>query len=1179
MKRMIPNKISILILIFLFKFMSSTSQKISIPIEAQYMKIFELQNGNFLVCTEKGIYFNQKATQDFKNITVIENANFTDFKFIAAAQFKEEAQYVVILYKNMIYIFSKEGAYITKKEINLSTSGEYYSLILYKIEKNNNINNYLFFIGYLEYNGGSNFKIAEYYFSTTQINLVAMNNLKISNYSHYLTTHKGFSCEIMNLNNNENVLTCFFAVDDKLVISSFDLNNFTSIDNKFYESPEDLQPIYIHSGISEDKSCAIICYLKEWKYNTCDKYKINDNSLKKIIENNIECNSFNPLNSFLYTSFAKNNFISGSAGYNKDYHLIIFDSDFDVQNVINITDYICEMLSFSVFKSIADNNKYSMAVSCGSTGNYYYSNLPEGIKYEKPTHFSNDEGSDKVTTIITEDTPTKTSIITQNNDDQPNSDEITALITQHNDDQTNSAEITSLITQHNDDQTNSDEITALITQHNDDQTNSDEITALITPNNDGQPNSVEITAVITTNNDNQPNSDEIAALITQNNDEEFNNGISNIPSTEIIKNESCSIEYLYQNIETKECLKSCTTTEILEHICKLNFVTNDNINNFTENIRNLIKEENITSDTNIIIEGSNTIYQIISSEKMKENENTNLSIIDLGDCEKKLKSEYILDYLLIMKIDTKIDSNTAAILNYEIYAPYTKEKLNLSICSNIKISTYSSYYPSEESMDKIKQLKEYGYDLYNIEDPFYQDICATFTSENGTDMLLSDRKSDFYENVSLCENDCVYKGYYMDRNRVKCECNIKQEIIVEENSNNDDNLFQYLLSGNSFSNLKVLKCFSLVFSKEGIKNNKGSIIFICINFSMIILSIIYGINQEKFISRAFKEVNEKYKDNINKKGGIINTINNIEINSKNFPPFPPKKKRRKKIKSNKNIVVFNNINNNQISNSQSYFKIINQNKIINEKNKERYLTENNIKKKEIKYELYNFTNEELNALPYDLACKYDKRTYFQYYISLLKQKHLIFFTFFNFNDYNIFILKLSLFLSSFALYFAVNAVFFTDETMHNIYKGDSGIISQISNIFYSTIISCIINIIIKKLGLSNDSIVKIKQNPDIMQGLKQSNILLKKLKIKFGIFFILNFLLISFFWYFITAFCAVYKNTQNILIENTFASFALSLVYPLGINLIPGILRIYSLKKPNKGSKYFYFMSRLIALI
>ena len=135
--------------------------------------------------------------------------------------------------------------------------------------------------------------------------------------------------------------------------------------------------------------------------------------------------------------------------------------------------------------------------------------------------------------------------------------------------------------------------------------------------------------------------------------------------------------------------------------------------------------------------------------------------------------------------------------------------------------------------------------------------------------------------------------------------------------------------------------------------------------------------------------------------------------------------------------------------------------------------------------IYNFTNEELNALQYDLACLYDKRTYFHYYISLLRQKHLIIFTFCNNRDYNIFLLKFSLFLSSFSLYFAVNALFFNDNTMHTIYeqKGNTGISSQISNIFYSTIISCFINIIIKKLGLSNDDMVRIKQIPNNKEGL------------------------------------------------------------------------------------------------
>ena len=110
----------------------------------------------------------------------------------------------------------------------------------------------------------------------------------------------------------------------------------------------------------------------------------------------------------------------------------------------------------------------------------------------------------------------------------------------------------------------------------------------------------------------------------------------------------------------------------------------------------------------------------------------------------------------------------------------------------MKIYTYNNYYPSEESLSKVQQLSQFGYDLYDINNDFYQDICTSFTSENGTDILLSDRKSDFYENVSLCENGCEYKGYDLNKKRVKCECSVKEEIKVEENKNNNniiENLF------------------------------------------------------------------------------------------------------------------------------------------------------------------------------------------------------------------------------------------------------------------------------------------------------------------------------------------------------------------------------------------------------
>ena len=52
-------------------------------------------------------------------------------------------------------------------------------------------------------------------------------------------------------------------------------------------------------------------------------------------------------------------------------------------------------------------------------------------------------------------------------------------------------------------------------------------------------------------------------------------------------------------------------------------------------------------------------------------------------------------------------------------------------------------------------------------------------------------------------------------------------------------------------------------------------------------------------------------------------------------------------------------------------------------------------------------------MSYKEAIENDKRNYLQYYVSLIKTRHLIFFTFCSGKDYNIELLKISLFLSKF----------------------------------------------------------------------------------------------------------------------------------------------------------------------
>ena len=69
------------------------------------------------------------------------------------------------------------------------------------------------------------------------------------------------------------------------------------------------------------------------------------------------------------------------------------------------------------------------------------------------------------------------------------------------------------------------------------------------------------------------------------------------------------------------------------------------------------------------------------------------------------------------------------------------------------------------------------------------------------------------------------------------------------------------------------------------------------------------------------------------------------------------------------------------------------------------------------------------------------------------------------------------------------------------------------------------------------------------------------------------------FWYYLACFCAVYVNTQYYLIKDTAISFCLSLLYPFGLNLLPGFFRIPALKAKKKNKETLYKISLLIALI
>ena len=294
---------------------------------------------------------------------------------------------------------------------------------------------------------------------------------------------------------------------------------------------------------------------------------------------------------------------------------------------------------------------------------------------------------------------------------------------------------------------------------------------------------------------------------------------------------------------------------------------------------------------------------------------------------------------------------------------------------------------------------------------------------------------------------------------------------------------------------------------------------------------------------------------------LSNTFN-VKIQKAN-PPI----KRNNKIK---------NINNNNI------LTIRINNEVKETQNTNRYMLNYKTKEEIIKSlkKIMEYNDKEMNEFTYERALKFDKRNYIQYYFSLLKTKYILIFTFYTSNDYNSKIVKIDLFFVGFVSNYAINALFFNDDTMHKIYEdyGKFNILFQLPQIIYSYLISSAFDFLLNLLALSEDDIIEFKKNRTKAKLYKKGQSLKNKLNIKFSLYFIISIIILLLFWYYLSIFCAVYRNTQYHLIKDTMISFGLSLLTPLGLYLLPGLFRIPSLSNKKSKNNYLFKFSQILQI-
>ena len=211
-------------------------------------------------------------------------------------------------------------------------------------------------------------------------------------------------------------------------------------------------------------------------------------------------------------------------------------------------------------------------------------------------------------------------------------------------------------------------------------------------------------------------------------------------------------------------------------------------------------------------------------------------------------------------------------------------------------------------------------------------------------------------------------------------------------------------------NIDIIICYKSLLKLKGLIYNIGSYTIFALFFFSIICSIV-------FCAKGYNSFIKNIKSLIKKKLSL------------------KKRTKEKKFKSNKNKMKNksrfspnhfpdnNNINNNNILTINNVNINVNMKKTNSKKKKNKKIIERKP----------TFNDYELNSFEYDEALKYDNRSFFEYYKSLIKTKQIIIFTFFVKSDYNSSQIKIILFLLSFSFFYAINALFFTDSTMHQIY--------------------------------------------------------------------------------------------------------------------------------------------------
>ena len=234
------------------------------------------------------------------------------------------------------------------------------------------------------------------------------------------------------------------------------------------------------------------------------------------------------------------------------------------------------------------------------------------------------------------------------------------------------------------------------------------------------------------------------------------------------------------------------------------------------------------------------------------------------------------------------------------------------------------------------------------------------------------------------------------------------------------------------------------------------------------------------------------------------------------------------------------------------------------------------------------SNFLLDNFDYNMAIKYDKRNFWRsFYICILAKENIINIIFFK-TPLDLKSLRICLFIFTYSCDLAFNTIFYTNQSISDKYhyQGKNLFLFTITNNLLQTIISSVVGLLLvnffqhmidsrgKFEEIFKDEEKKMRKNKNYKVN-KQTKLkifqkiikLFSELKCKIFLFIICEFIIMIFFYYFVTAFCEVYPKTQNAWIYDFFTSFFISFAAEI---LGSGIIAIFYILSIRHKKKFLF---------